>query len=419
MQDKQDMISIEEARDIILSAVKPLPIERVGIVDALGRVAAENLTSDIDINPFDDSAMDGFAVIASDIADASESNPISLDIVFVLGAGNVYDKPLASGQAIRIMTGAAMPKGADTVVMIEQVSCSGDGGVGCQVTFTAPEKPGKNIRFAGEDVRAGEVVIHAGETIGNGGAGLLASTGNVTVPVYIRPKIGIISLGTELVDADVRPTMGMKRNSNAYALAAEVVQAGCTPLIYPIAPDEYDVIRATVEKAVAECDFVVSSGGASAGDFDYISQIVQELGDFKFAYVRMRPGKSQTFGIIDGVPFFGLAGNPAAAVIGFEMLVRPALRKMQGFSQLERSVTRARLTSKTKSGNRRLLLRGYVGKNDDGSYYAEPAKNQSSALFSTLHHSNCLIVIPEFSETADAGMEVDCLRTDMEEGTVV
>lgn len=414
-----DMISIEEAQDIILDTVRPLPTERVGILEALGRVAATDLMTDIDVNPFDDSAMDGFALIANDISSAGDNHPISLQIVGHIGAGALYDATIQHGQAVRIMTGAALPDGADTVVKIEDVTCSGTGGIGDCVTFHAPSEPARNIRFAGEDIRQGETVIRKGEVISPGSTGFLAATGNTFIPVHARPKVGIVSLGDELVDADTVPARGKKRNSNAYALAAEAMLAGASPHVYPIAPDDHDSIFSIVRQAIDECDFVVSSGGASVGDYDFIPQVVKEMGDFKFAYVSMRPGKNQTFGIISDTPFFGLAGNPAAAVIGFEMLVRPALRKMQGYMQLQRPVMRAKLATGTKKSNsRRLLLRGHIERTEDGTYLATPSKNQSSALFSPLHHANCLIVIPELAK-ADAGMEVDCIRIDMEEGTVV
>jgi molybdopterin molybdotransferase len=420
MFDSTVMISIEDALDLILAQTEPTEIEEVGIVESLGRVIARDLTSDIDIAPFDNTSMDGFALRSIDIEAASPENPVTLDVVAHIGAGYVYEGTVLPGTAVRIMTGAPIPAGADAVVKIEKVTWTGDGGTGEKATFIAPSSVGENIRPHGEECFAGEVIIRAGEVITSSGVGLMASTGHRYAPVHRRPRVGIISLGSELVDVDVVPGPGQIRNSNCFSLAAEAANAGAEPLIFPTVADDLTAISSALIQACAQCDVVVSSGGASGGDFDYITQAAGDVGKVFFKYVNMKPGKSQTFAIIDGTtPFFGLAGNPAAATVGFEVLVRPLLRNMQGYHELKRPITRAILSGGMKKIEmRRSLLRGRVERQPDGTYLAKLAKNQSSALLGALHHANCLVVIPEGGTQAIEGMEVDCIRLDMEEGTV-
>ena len=418
--DPQTMISVEDARTLILGSVEPGPVEEVDIVQALGRVVARDLASDIDIAPFDNTAMDGFALIATDIEAASADAPVTLRIVAHVGAGSVYEQTVQPGEAVRIMTGAPIPAGADTVVKVEDVTWSGTGTVGDTVTFAASNPVGRNIRYHGEECKAGDVVISAGEIISSSGVGLMASTGYATAPVYARPRVGVISLGSELVGIGDKPGPGQIRNSNCYSLAAEAASAGAIPVIYPTCEDDQDLITATVKKACAECDVVVSSGGASGGDFDYITQAADAIGKVFFKYVNMRPGKSQTYALVDGTPFFGLAGNPAAATIGFEMLVRPVLRKMQGYAALDRPLTKAVLSGGVKKvEKRRSYLRGRVERQADGTMLAKLAKNQSAALLGAMQHANCLVIIPEGGVAAVDGMDVECMRLDMEEGTEV
>jgi molybdopterin molybdotransferase len=418
MLGSETLISLEDARTLILEQTPPLVVEDVDIVSSLGRVLACDLASDIDIAPFDNTSMDGFALKSSDLTDASETAPVALDVVAHIGAGFVYDDELASGQAVRIMTGAPIPEGADAVVKVEDATWTGAGGVGEQVMFKAPITHGASIRLHGEECLAGDTVMQEGEVITTSGAGLLASTGHLSVPVYRCPRVGIISLGSELVDADVVPGPGQIRNSNSYSLAAEVVAAGASPVIYPTVADDPASIAQALTHACAVCNVVVSSGGASGGDFDFITQAADSLGQVFFKYVNMKPGKSQTFAVIGKTPFFGLAGNPAAAAVGFEMLVRPLLRKMLGHATFDRPITRAVLSGSLKKvEQRRSLLRGRVERQSDGSYVAKLAKNQSSALLGALHHANCLIVIPEGGVQVVDGMMVDCIRLDMLEGT--
>lgn len=418
----QNRIPLEDARKIVLENTETMPVEKVPLLDALDRVVAEDLRSDIDVNAFDDAAMDGFAIIAADTADATASNPTRLEIVGVIGAGAIYDGVLQPGEAVRIMTGAAMPKGADTNVMIEKVKTTGDGGIGEKLIIDAPQEAGNNVRKAGEEARAGEVVLAAGSKLTAAGVGLLATTGNFEVPVYKQPIVGIISIGTELVEPQKLPANGMRRDSNRYTIAAMALDAGAEARLYPIIPDEPQTIRDVYERAIDECDYVVSTGGACEGDFDYIGQIASELGDVKFNFVNMRPGKAQTFAVMpNGTLLFGLSGNPAASATGFELLTRPSLRKAQGYRNLGRMYVEAELAGDKacKRKPRRFFMRGTLSKGENGGYIATPMRKQSSQLIGETAKSNCFIDIPEGKGTIELGETVKCMRLDVEEGTAV
>ncbi len=411
-----EMISLEEARDLVLAHVAATPVETVPVLDAVGRVAAADLASDIDISPFAHSAMDGFAVHAAELEGASEENPVELDVIAEIGAGDVYDGPIEAGQCVRIMTGAPLPDAADAVVKYEIVGIvTGDGKPGSRVSFTAPTKLRNNVREAGEEARAGEVVVHAGEVIGTAGVGFLAGCGVLEVPVHRAPKVAIAATGSELVDPSEVPTAGKIRNSNSMALAACAKAAGCELTILPIVEDTYEALEETVRAAVRDYDFVITTGGAANGDFDFIKPVVEGVGELLMTTVNMRPGKAQTFGIVDGTPVFGLPGNPAAAYCGFEMIIRPALRKMQGYSRFQRPIVKARLAVDTKKKDpRRFFLRATLTKDDEG-YIVTPAKNQSSGLFGPIQRSNCMAIMPEGVGSRSAGSLIDCVLLDVPE----
>ena len=410
------MISLEEARELVLSYVAPTPLETVSVLDAVGRVAAADLASDIDISPFAHSAMDGFALRASELESASEDRPVELDVVAEIGAGSVYEGPIEAGQCVRIMTGAPLPDAADSVVKYEIVGVvSGDGKPGSRVSFSAPTQVGSNVRQAGEEAHAGEVVVHAGEVIGTAGVGFLAGCGVLEVPVHRAPRVAIAATGSELVDPSCVPTPGKIRNSNSHAMAACAKAAGCIPTILPIVEDTYEALAATVREAVKEYDFVITTGGAANGDFDFIKPVVDDLGELLMTTVNMRPGKAQTFGLVEGVPVFGLPGNPAAAYCGFEMIIRPALRKMQGYSHFAHPMVKARLAVDTKKKDpRRFFLRATLAKDEKG-YTVTPAKNQSSGLFGPIQRSNCMAIMPEGVGMRAAGTIVDCVLLDIPE----
>lgn len=414
------LVPVTDAQETILAQVALLPVETVALADAYLRTTAADLASDVDVSPFDNSAMDGFAFRAADVAGASGESPARLQVVAHIAAGDWYPEQVQPGQCVRIMTGAAMPDGADTVEMIEKVTFTGQGLVGDYLVLNHPLDLGKNVRYSGEEVKEGTLALAAGTTIGPAAMGLLASTGNTAIPVHRKPVVGILSLGSELVDASEYPARGHIRNSNGPALAGCVLRAGAIPRPYPLLPDDYEAIKATLSQAASECDFVISSGGASAGDFDYVTDIAAELGQVFFKYVNMRPGKSQTFALVNGTPFLGLAGNPAAAVCGFEMLVYPALQKMQGRATVFHPSQTAILGKDAKKkGSRWNYQRATLERNGAGQLVATPYKNQSSALFGTLQRGDCLVEIPGEVNFIPAGSQVNCVRLDIPAGTVV
>ena len=417
----ENLISVEDARAAILERMTLTPTETVPFAEALGRPLAEPAVTDIPLAPFASSAMDGYAVHAADLAGASPEHPVTLDVVGHAAAGDVFDGPIEAGQAIRIMTGALVPEATDAVVKFEIVGVvSGDGNEGSRVTFTSPAAVGENIREPGLEAPEGAIVLDAGEIVTSAACGLLASAGATEVTVHAKPRVGVFSLGSELVSPSERPARGQIRDANSSDLLAAVAETGAEPVFCGLLPDDADLIRAAVLKAAEECDFVVTSGGASAGDYDYVTSVVADEGEVFFDRVAMRPGKSQTFGMLGGTPFVGLAGNPAAAAVGFEMLVRPALRTMMGMTELERPVQRARLaTAQKKKQPRRYYLRGRIDRLPDGTLVATPASNQNSALFGTLARANCLIVIPTEASVLQVGAEVACVRIDLPEGSVL
>lgn len=416
-----EMISLEEARKLVLDAVHPMPFEVVSLLDAVGRVSAECVRSDIDVSPFAHSAMDGFGLRAAQLEGASEDAPVTLRVVANIGAGSVFNGEIADDECVRIMTGAELPEGCDSVVKYEIVDALGDGMTGSHVVFKAPTPLGSNVRQAGEDARKGDSVVEVGEVIHPAGAGFLASCGAVSISTYARPRVGIIATGSELTPATEVPERGHIRDSNSYAMAACVKMAGGIPEVLPICKDTYEALSEELEAATHRFDFVITTGGAANGDFDFIKRVVADKGQLLMSQVNLRPGKAQTFGIVNGKPVFGLPGNPAAAYCGFEMLIRPALRKMQGYSHFEHPSVKARLTRDYKKKDpRRILLRSTLVRNaETGELEVTPAKNQSSGLFSAIQKSNCLAVMPEGTESRAEGSIVECILLDVPEEVVL
>ena len=416
----ETLMPLEDAQAIVLENVDKTPLVEIPVWRAAGSPLAEDVVADIDISPFANSAMDGYALRSADLVGATPEAPVELEVVGHEAAGHVFEGAIAPGQTVRIMTGAPVPAGADAVVKYEIVNVlDGDGNEGSRVAFTAPAKMGENVRAAGEEAHAGDIVMHAGEVVTPAGAGLLSSAGCSKVKVHAAPRVGIISLGTELVAPGVKPGRGQIRDSNSSALMAEALDAGAEPVFFGIAPDDEAAIAELVHRAVAECDFVITSGGASAGDYDYVTALVKREGTVLFDRISMRPGKAITFGLIGGKPYLGLSGNPAAAYVGFEMLARPAIRKMRGFAPAARPVQRAVLTHGVrKRQDRRFFDRARVERDpESGELRVTEAKTQNSALLGTMQRANCLLRIMEGPCELAAGDVVDVVRVDVPEGT--
>ena len=416
----EKLIPLEDAQVIVLSHVNRTEVVEIPVWQAAGLPLAEDAVADIDISPFANSAMDGYAVRSADLAQASGEAPVTLDVVGHEAAGHVFEGAIGTGETVRIMTGAPVPEGADAVVKYEIVEVlDGDGNEGSHVSFSAPARVGENVRSAAEEAHVGDVVMHAGEVVAPAGAGLLASAGYASVKVHAAPRVGIISLGTELVAPGELPARGQIRDSSA--LMAEALDAGAEPVFFGIAPDDEQAIAELVHRVVQECDFVITSGGASAGDYDYVTALVRREGEVLFDRISMRPGKAITFGLLGGKPYLGLSGNPAAAYVGFEMLARPAIRKMRGFAEGTRPVQQAILTHGVKKRqDRRFFDRATVLRDPEtGELLVTEAKTQNSALLGTMQRANCLLRIDEGPCDLKAGDVVDVVRVDLPEGTVL
>ncbi len=408
------MISVEEARSMVLASIPVLDPERVSALESLGRVLAADVVSDIDVAPFDNSAMDGYAVRAADLAGASELTPVRLRVVEHVAAGAFPAVPVGRGEATRIMTGAPVPQGADAVVMVERTAEEDDGATAVIMTTAGV---GENIRRKAEDVRSGEVVLLAGEVVGAAAIGLMAAVGCAEPLVYRRPRVAVVATGDELVAIDEYPGPGKIRNSNSYTLAAQVLDAGGEPHVLEVARDTVEHTKSILSRA-PEFDLMVSTGGVSMGDYDVVKDVLEQIGEMDFWKVAMRPGAPQTHGTIGGTPFFGLPGNPTSTMVGFELFVRPVVLKMQGHTALDRPRHAVVLGHDVKKkADRRYYLRAVTELMPDGTYVASLAGAQSSAMLTSMHHANCLLVLPEGETFFPAGSTAECIRLDRKEGS--
>ena len=383
------MITVDDARAAILEKIKPKGMENVSIDDALGRILAEDVMARRNNPPMDNSAMDGYALIAADIESATPENPIPLEVVEDIAAGAVAAKTLQPKQAMRIMTGAPIPPGADAVLMQEDTDRDG-------ATVLVKDKAvlGENIRLSGEDVKAGETVISRGVALTPSHIGMLAVVGRARVAVSQRPTVAILSTGDELVDLDQVPEGPQIYNSNGYMLAAQVRSAGGVPQYLGIAVDEEKDLLEKFEWAM-QSDIVVSSGGVSVGDFDLVKSSLQKMGnEMVFWKVAMKPGKPLAFGKIGDKPVFGLPGNPVSSFVSFEQFVRPAIHKMMGASELGLPTVQAKLTRTLHKKTERVHFMSAVVSWSGGEYTVTPAEQQGSGVLKSAVIANSLLVFP-------------------------
>lgn len=387
-----ELISLEEARETMLSLIGTIDTETCATPEAFGRVLRQEVEARDLIPPFDNSAMDGYAVHAADLAAASGENPVTLPVAFRLQAGEVAEEPLAAGSAVRIMTGAPLPPGAEAVVPHELTEFTDT-----EVTFSDPIEAGRNVRPAGGDMRPGDVPLGPGAVLGPSQLGIAATLGYAELEVSRRPRVAILSPGDELVDIGEQPGPGKIRNSNACSLRAAVIESGCEPIDLGIIPDNKPAIREAISEAIERgADAFVSTGGASAGDFDFIKDVISEDAEAAHVFkVAMKPGKPQVFGLFDGRPFFGLPGNPAAAIVSFEVFARPGLRKLQGCSRIlpELFEVRFPFEQRYKPG-RVFLLRTRVEPAADGGYEVVRPGEQDSSFLASLARANAIVVLP-------------------------
>ncbi len=318
------MIPLTEAQNKVLAGCKVLPEAVVSITQACGLVTAETVVAPELVPPFDNTAMDGFAVRSQDVAKA----PVTLAIAGTVSAGAAPSCEVGQGEAVRIMTGALIPHGADAVVMVELTQTSSDGS---QVTVAKAVPAGNHIRRAGEDLNKGQLVFEPKEVLTPGHLGVLASLGIYEVRAYPRPRVGVLSTGDELVEGPQPLQAGQIRDSNRHTLLALLAEAGCEPVDLGCTPDDEAQIAASIRSGIASCDALLTSGGVSMGDYDYVKKVLDEIGDMAWMQVAIKPAKPLAFGLVDEVPVFGLPGNPVSSMVSFELFGRPALRKMMGY----------------------------------------------------------------------------------------
>jgi len=400
------MIAVEEAIHRILDQIHPLGKERLNILQSLGRVLGEDIIAPRNIPPWHNSAMDGYAVRWQDIQNASSKKGVVLTVLADLPAGRIFRGEVNPGEAVRIMTGAPLPQGADTVVQVEDTEKAGD-----QVKILAAPEKGKNIRQAGEDVTAGERILEEGNLLRPAHIGLLASMQRSLASVYQAPRVAILSTGDELLEIDEPWEEGKIVNSNSYSLAAQVLECGALPLQLGIARDKPGDLSAKIQQGLT-ADILVTSGGVSVGDYDLVKGMLQELGKMNFWKVAMRPGQPLAFGVVFGKPLFGLPGNPVSSMVSFEQFVRPSILKMAGHRNLFRATVKARLGEniEKKAGLIHFIRCRLVHEGE--LIYAWTTGEQGSGILSSMVKAQGLIVLPPEENLARAGQEVNVILLD-------
>jgi molybdopterin molybdotransferase len=404
-------LSVTEASAHMLAGIRPLDDEPVALRDALGRVLARDVVSPVSLPLWDNASMDGFAVRAADVRGATTDAPVRLRVVETIAAGTRGARVVGAGEAARIMTGAPVPEGADSVVRVEDTSTSAD-----VVEVRDDRDAGSNVRAAGEDVRTGGVVVRAGTVLGAAHVGVLASVGCARPAVHRRPRVAILATGDELVSLDAFDEVLAGRrivSSNSYSLEAAVRAAGGEPVSIGIAPDDRDALEERL-RAADGCDLIVTSGGVSVGDFDYTRDIVTRLGGTLSLWrVRMRPGAPIGFGRLFDAPWLGLPGNPVSALVTFELFGRPLLRTLAGVARPHRRsvpvvldeevVLRAPLTH---------FLRCKLADGEDGTLRARLTGGQSSGMLTSMSSADALLIVPPEPMPVAAGTPLRALPLD-------
>ena len=403
------MISADQALEIVLDNVAPLGVERIPIIEALGRALAEQIISTREIPSFDNSAMDGYAVRAADLAKASDNSPVKLQIVETVGAGQMPASRVTPGQAVRTMTGAPIADGADAIVQVERTRGTGD-----SIEFLVAAEKGAFIRPRGEDLRLGELVLSAGKMLTPADLGMLASLNRAMVEVIRRPRVAIVATGDELVDVDQAPVGAQVVNSSAYALAGAVREAGAEPVILKVARDDAREIRDRLAEAMT-FDAVLSTGGVSVGQFDHVKGALDELGMRQlFHGVAQKPGRPLKFGTVGYRPIFGLPGNPVSTLVCFYLYARPALLKMSGRRRVGLTRVEARCAvdikiSKDLTEFVRVKLEHDTEATDRGGYLATPTGSQGSGILSSLSRADGLLIGPRTETMLKAGAQATVL----------
>ena len=398
------MIPLSEAQERVLAGCDVLDEAVVGVDQARGLVTTETVVATELVPPFDNTAMDGFAVRSADVMEA----PTTLIIAGTVAAGSAPDITVKAGHAARIMTGAVIPSGADAVVMVELTETSTDG---AEVTVARSVPEGNHIRRAGEDLVVGQTVFGPGEVLTPGHLGVLTSLGVYEVRVRPKARVGVMSTGDELVEGPQPLAMGQIRDSNRHTLLALLAEAGCEPVDLGSRPDDEGEIAAGIRAGVEKCDALLTSGGVSMGDYDYVKKVLDEIGDMSWMQVAIKPAKPLAFGRVEGIPVFGLPGNPVSSMVSFELFARPGLRKMMGHpaERWHRQPVMGRVAEslRRRSDGKTHFARVRV-EYADGEYRVRSAGGQGSHQLSAMAAADALAVLPD-GEGLDVGDAVSLL----------
>jgi molybdopterin molybdotransferase len=397
--------SVDDHLRDILSAVGPLPPRPLPLPEAHGCVLAEDVYAAIALPGFDNSAMDGYAVRAADVANASDGDPVRLPVVGDIPAGAATLSPVGPGEAARIMTGAPLPPGADAIVQVEFT----DGRMGT-VAVRHPVAAGTHVRRAGDDVAAGALVLASGSVLDAARIGLLAAVGVARPSVHPRPRVAVLSTGSELVEVGEPVGAGQIVDSNSHAVAAAAVEAGATAERLAGVPDDPARFAAVLREAAKRADVIVTTGGVSVGAYDVVKQVLIGLPTMRFDRVAMQPGKPQGFGTVEGTVLFTLPGNPVSALVSFELFARPALLRMRGFTDLLRPRVEVTVAEAiTSPPGRRSFPRVRLESRGDGTFAARPAGGQGSHQMAALAVADALLVVPEDMTQAPVGTRLPAI----------
>ena len=417
-----DMLSVEEAYDRIMAHFRPLEGEDTPVLQSLGQVLAEDVYAPLELPPMDNSAMDGYAVRAGDIAGASDESPQMLRVIGYIAAGQLPDIALSEGTAIRIMTGAPVPPGTEAVVPFEETDEAQRKAKGLPLDEIGVQSAlpiGANVRPAGEDVREGELVLEMGTVIRPSEAGVLASLGMERAKVVRRPVVSVLATGDELLQPGDAPRPGAIYDSNSYSIAASVTRYGGVPRVLGIARDNLEDVHRKISEG-SDSDLLLTSAGVSRGDYDMVKEVLAERGEMNFWSVRMRPAKPLAFGVLRGpsgrpVPHMGLPGNPVSAMVAFEEFARPAILTMLGKTRLARPVIQAVLEGPIRNFDGRRVYARVEVKRRNGTYYARPTGPQGSNILTSMSKANGLAICPEDVPMKQSGETVRVKMLDWNE----
>jgi len=398
----EGLLPVEDARERVLAGIQPLAPLRLPLTDAYGCVVAEDIVATVDLPEFASSAMDGFAVRASDVADATPTAPAELKIVGRALIGHEPEGTVGAGEAMHIATGAPIPAGADAVVPIENASVEDE----ALVRLLDGPGPGTHVRPHGEDVREGDVLVPVGKRLGAPELGLLAIAGHPTPLVHPRPRVIVLSTGDELVSPTETPTFGQVRDANSALIFGALREMGATPVMAGIVRDDVESLREKIFSFEIQADAFVSSGGVSVGERDVVKAAFFRRGDVDFYKVAMQPGMPQGFGHVEGKPYFGLPGNPVSVFVSLEVFLRPAILKMMGRTHLYRPEVTATLTEDVRGPRGKLQFARVEVRRDHGGWSATPTGARGSNLISTVARANGLAMIPAGTDVAPAGSTV-------------